>query len=99
MPGSKPVQPAKKSAGSATDSGVFTPLHPLEYEVTRKLRAHPAVKISSLVVRRTPDGVCLQGVLETDAEAVEFQQLLHEIEGMANVVNQLVCCHQPPPKG
>lgn len=103
MPGSKPSRPLpkqpSKQPNSTTDSGAFTPLHPLEYEVTRKLRSYPTVKISSLVVRRTPDGICLQGVLESDAEDVEFRQLLCELESLANVVNQLVCCHRPPPKG
>jgi hypothetical protein len=92
MPGPKPSR-------STTDSGIFTPLHPLEYEVIRKLRSHPSVKISSLVVRRIPEGVCLQGVLETNPEGEDFLQLLHEIEDVTNVVNQLVCCHEPPPKG
>lgn len=90
MPASKPRK--------LTDSSLFTPAHLIEYEVMRKLQAHPEVKISSLVVRRIPSGVCLQGVLESDHDHVDLQRLLQEIDGVDQVVNQLVSCH-PQPKG
>jgi hypothetical protein len=83
---------------STTDSGVFTPLHPVEYEVLRKLQAQPQLKISSLVIRRIPDGICLQGVIESDPEQVNLPKLLAEIEGVEQVVNQLVPC-RPAAKG
>lgn len=89
--------PASKSR-SLTDSSLFTPAHLIEYEVLRKLQAHPEVKISSLVVRRIPSGVCLQGILESDHDPDELQRLLLEIEGIEQIVNQLVSCH-PHPKG
>lgn len=68
------------------------PSHSLECEVFRTLREHPQVRIASLVVRRIPQGVCLQGVLESDPVQVNLQQLLREIDGVEHVVNQLVTC-------
>lgn len=87
-----------KAPRSTTDSGIFTPLHPVEYEVLRKLQAHPQLKIASLVIRRIPDGICLQGVIESDPEHINFQQLLGQIDGVEQVVNQLVPC-RPAVKG
>jgi|GEM_PF-4128102 len=87
-----------KAPRSSTDSGFFTPLHPVEYEVLRRLQEHPQLKIASLVVRRIPDGVCLQGVIESDPEQINLQQVLSEIDGVAHVVNQLVPC-RPRAKG
>lgn len=77
---------------SSTDSGFFTPLHPMEYEVLRRLRSEPRLRISSLVIRRIPSGVCLQGVIESNPDQVDLQQLLGQIEGVNEVVNQLVPC-------
>ena len=91
--------PASNDPRSTTDSGIFSPMHPLEYEVIRKLRAHPSIKISSLVVRRVPEGICLQGMLETSPHDPEVKAFLQEIEELATVVNRLVCCHEPPRKG
>lgn len=90
--------PASRPPKSSTDSGIFTPLHPVEYEVMRKLQSHPQLKISSLVIRRIPTGICLQGVIEADPEYIDLQKLLTEIEGVDQVINQLVPCH-PQRKG
>jgi len=91
--------PASKDPRPTTDSGIFSPMHPLEYEVIRKLRLHPSIKISSLVVRRVPDGICLEGWLESSPHDPELAAFLREAEELATVVNRLVCCRQPPPKG
>lgn len=84
--------PVSHSPKSSTDSGIFTPMHPVEYEVLRKLRSEPRLKISSLVIRRIPAGVCLQGVIESDPDQVDLQQLLQQVDGVDQVVNQLVPC-------
>lgn len=89
--------PASKPPTSSTDSGIFTPLHPVEYEVLRRLREHPRLKISSLVIRRIPSGVCLQGVLEADPEHLDLHRLLRDIEGIEQVVNHLVPCQPDAP--
>jgi hypothetical protein len=41
--------------------------HELELTVQRELLAQPGLDFASLVVRRIPGGVCLEGVLETSA--------------------------------
>lgn len=89
---------ALKAPASSTDSGIFTPLHSVEYQVLRKLQAHPQIKISSLVIRRIPKGVCLQGVIESDPEHINLEKLLREIDGVDTVVNHLVPC-RPKAKG
>src|SRR5271155_106790 len=42
--------------------------HGLEEAVHRRLRSQPGLRIASLVIRRIPNGVCLEGVLESDAD-------------------------------
>lgn len=88
MPVSKPRVTA--------DQGLYTLAHLMEIEVMRKLQAEPDLKISSLVVRRLPLGVCIQGNLESSHTPAEVKRLLLEIEGIEDVINHLVpCCSIP----
>ena len=41
--------------------------HRLEHAVQRHLLSHPELRFSTLVIRRIPNGVCLEGVLEHSA--------------------------------
>jgi hypothetical protein len=40
--------------------------HEVELAVWRELQSDPSCHFSTLIVRRLPDGICLQGVLETE---------------------------------
>lgn len=79
------------------DSGVFRELsstssfktHSIERQVQRKLLAQPNLKFSSLVVRRMPGGVCLEGVLEM-TDGSDLCKLARQVEGVEQVLNRLV---------
>jgi hypothetical protein len=63
--------------------------HRLEKAVQRRLLAHPDLRFSSLVIRRIPKGVCLEGVLENDAD-LDVCHLARSVAGVDEVLNHLV---------
>jgi hypothetical protein len=69
--------------------------HGLEQAVHRRLRAQPGLRIASLVIRRIPNGVCLEGVLESDADQ-DVCNLARSVAGVDEVLNHLVV-RQPVP--
>lgn len=85
---------------SMTDSAssLFT-LHALEHSVQRELLAQPGLDFSSLVVRRIPGGVCLEGVLETSAGPDDVTTLAQRVAGVEQVLNHLVIRRPPRSKG
>lgn len=72
--------------------------HRIEFDVRRQLMADPALRFSSLVIRRVADGVCLEGVLESDADLSDVEQTVAAIAGVNRVLNRLVL-KRPAPKG
>ena len=72
--------------------------HRIEQDVQRKLLSDPRWHFSSLVVRRIPEGVCLEGVLETAENCPNVSQSLRTVEGVNRVLNHLVI-RRPPAKG
>ena len=89
----------------AATSCVVDGRHQIEEDVQRELLAEPKLRFSSLVVRRVPDGVCLEGVLEADdAESATSCAcgLARRVAGVREVLNHLVVCQgdcDPPAKG
>lgn len=84
------------------DDSVFIDLgkHRVEYAVQKELLSHPDLHFSSLVVRRTPTGVCLEGVVETAAECPDVCRLARSVAGVGEVINRLmVRRHAPASKG
>jgi hypothetical protein len=72
--------------------------HNLEREVHRRLQGEPGLEIKSLVVRRTPAGICLEGRIETQDRDVDLRRLMADIPGLGDVLNHLVvCCPWPRP--
>jgi len=76
------------------DSGILRDLtpnrsHAIERQVQRKLLAHPHLRFSSLVVRRTRNGVCLEGVL-TSAGGPDVCSVARQVEGVQEVLNHLL---------
>ena len=78
------------------DSGIFRGLlpdsfhtHSIERQVQRRLLAQPNLRFSSLVVRRLPNGVCLEGVLEA-TDGADINSLAQQVNGVQNVINRLV---------
>lgn len=66
--------------------------HDIESDVRRRLLAAAGVSVSSLVVRRVPNGVCLQGVIHFEDEPFDISDAVRELPGIRKVVNQMVQC-------
>jgi len=64
--------------------------HQVEQQVQRHLLAEPALKFSTLVVRRTEGGVCLQGTMETEPDGPDVASLAKQVSGVTSVINQLL---------
>ncbi len=78
------------------------PGHSFEARIRHDLMACPELQFSSLVVRRIPDGVCLEGVVSTSEDRLGVCQLVREVAGVTAVLNHLVMCPEAksqPPKG
>ena len=72
--------------------------HQIEEDVQRKLLSYPELQFSSLVIRRIPDGVCLEGVLEVEKDCPDICRLAKSVSGVREVLNHLVI-RKPPAKG
>ena len=66
--------------------------HDIEAEVRRELLAVKGVSIASLVVRRIPNGVCLQGILLREDDSMDLCEIIRRIPGIAEVQNHTVQC-------
>jgi osmotically-inducible protein OsmY len=64
--------------------------HQVEQDVRRALLSQPNLHFSSLVVRRIADGVCLQGILQTDAESPDVCSIAQRVSGVNCVLNHLL---------
>jgi hypothetical protein len=63
--------------------------HRLEHAVQRRLLSHPELQFSSLVIRRIPKGVCLEGVLEGHG-SLDVCSVARSVAGVDEVLNHLV---------
>lgn len=83
------------------DDSVIFHRHWLEQEVRNRLMAEPNLNFTSLVVRRARDGLCLEGILETDNDADDVSRLVRHVCGAMPVLNHLVVhrAHELPRKG
>lgn len=75
--------------------------HGIEQEVQRCLTANPELKVSSLVVRRIDQGICLQGVAESQDDARCLCSLAKTVTGVERVLDRLLIApsYTAPPKG
>lgn len=64
--------------------------HRIEQDVQRELLSHPELQFSSLVVHRIPNGICLEGILETGQDCPDISRLAQTISGVDEVLNHLV---------
>jgi osmotically-inducible protein OsmY len=88
--GSSPPRFAAEALHGSEDTGGFQSPHQVELDVQRELLAQPSLRFSSLVVRRISNGVCLQGVLETDADSADVCSIAQRVSGVQQVLNHLV---------
>jgi osmotically-inducible protein OsmY len=65
--------------------------HQIEQQVQHELMSQPSLHFSSLVVRRIDNGVCLQGMVETDEDPVpDVCRIARQVAGVDQVLNRLV---------
>ena len=62
----------------------------LERAVRRELLAQPDLSFSSLVVRRTRDGVRLEGTVDTSDQGRDIPSIVQRVDGVTSVVNHLL---------
>ncbi len=73
--------------------------HQVEEEVRRQLLSDPNLHFSDLVIRRLPDGVCLEGFLDVNCDSGHISDLAQRVAGVETVLNRLINCPAPPVKG
>jgi osmotically-inducible protein OsmY len=78
----------RNASGKEPQSETGAP-HRLEQAVQRHLLSHPKLRFSTLVIRRIPNGVCLQGVLEESVD-LDVCSLARSVAGVTEVLNHLV---------
>ncbi len=86
----------QKSA-ECTTQAVVEPanrLHQMEEDVQRQLLSEPNLQFSSLVVRRLEDGICIEGVLESECDKKAISELARQVAGVDRVLNHLLQ-HRP----
>lgn len=66
--------------------------HSMESGVRRELIANPGFSVSSLVVRRIPNGVCLEGVVRVHDETADVISVARRVMGVEKVQNHLLVC-------
>lgn len=64
--------------------------HAVEREVHRRLSSHPGLRLQSLVVHKTPAGVCLEGRAELLGQELDLADILKDIDGVNEVINRLL---------
>ncbi len=68
------------------------PPHLLEQHVHRELCRTGGLAYSSVVVRRLPNGVCLEGVVREKSGQFDPSQTALNVPGVREVLNHLVHC-------
>lgn len=74
----------------------FRSAHQLESDVRRVLNAAPGLDIGALIVRKLPNGICLEGVIHVSSDEFDVCNVVRGIEGVGEVVNHLVVCWNCP---
>lgn len=82
-------------ATGSVATATMEPPHDLERAIRRELMQREDLRFSSLVVRRMPNGVVLEGVMERDDDAPDVADVVRAADvaraiGVDRVVNRLV---------
>jgi hypothetical protein len=87
---SRSVESSKRSAPVVQPAAPFVKeRHELECRIQRALQAYPGLKFSRLVVHQCPQGVCLEGSLETNDAEIDLCELVNKIAGV-QAINRVV---------
>ncbi len=65
-------------------------------DVRRVLLAEGGLDIANLVVRRVPNGVCLEGVVLVHGDDVDVCRAVRGLDGVGEILNHLVVCWNCP---
>ena len=88
----------QRSASLSTDDSRLPPApeimnsagpHDLECLIQRGLQSYPGLKFSRLTVHKCPQGVCLEGLLESNEDCLDLCDLVNEIAGV-HAINHIV---------
>lgn len=71
----------------------------LAADVRRALLSEDGLDIASLVVRRVPNGVCLEGVIRVHGDDVDVCRAVRKLAGIGQILNHLVVCWNCPEPG
>ena len=82
----------KSSKRTPTQSSVEP--HSVESGVRRELLSSPNFSVTSLVVRRIPNGVCLEGMVEVHGKEADIDATARRVLGVQEVQNHLLVCSQ-----
>lgn len=93
-----PTQPAPVERSTSLE---FDSPHSLECTIQHALAIDSDVSLSSVVIHRTKNGVCLEGVLEFDDECPDICNRIKALTGVEEVINHLMMKKRIPlpPKG
>lgn len=96
-----PTQSPPENPVNPIQPGRLSEPHALECEIKHALAVDSDVCLNSLVVRRTKNGVCLEGVLEFDDECPDLCKRIQALTGVEEVINHLIMKRRMPipPKG
>ncbi|MFN7768582.1 MAG: hypothetical protein ACK5UC_15380 [Planctomycetaceae bacterium] len=89
-----------------TTTGVYDsppatdPDHQLERTIQRVLQDLPGVIFDSLVIRRVPSGVCLQGYATIEDRDLDLGLIARGIDGVGDVIDRIVAIRRDslPPR-
>jgi hypothetical protein len=93
--------PTLTAATGVCDSPIATdPDHQLERTIQRILQDLPGVTFDSLVIRRIPSGVCLQGYAIIDDRDLDLGLIARAIDGVGDVLDRIVAIRRQslPPR-
>lgn len=68
----------------------------LANDVRRALLSEDGLQIASLVVRRIPNGVCLEGIVRVSGDDVDVCKSVRKLSGIGEILNHLTVCWNCP---
>lgn len=82
--------PSGSSVAIVAPDRVDVQPHAIETAVRRKLSCQEGVHFLELVVRRVSDGVCLEGVMQSEVGCPDIAEVVRGIAGVERVINHLL---------
>ena len=77
---------------TTTDSTTRSQPHSVESGVRREILSDPGISVASLVVRRIPNGVCLEGVVHLREGKTDVNTVARRVLGVCEVQNHMLFC-------